>query len=186
MLALLITTSAARAQSETTYKELPNFHRVNATLYRGGQPKEEGFKLLASLGIKTVLNLRDADERATLEEKQARAAGLRYFNIPLGGLGRPSDEKIERALAVINAPENQPVFVHCKRGSDRTGTVIACYRISHDGWTSDEAKEEAKRYGMGFWEVGMKDYIRDYYERRSAGKAKATSRRLEQRRLVVV
>lgn len=186
MLGLLITATAAGAQEETKYKELPNFHRVNATLYRGGQPNAGGFKQLASLGIKTVINLRDADERASLEENEARAAGLRYFNIPLDGLGRPSDEKIERVLALINAPENQPVFVHCKRGSDRTGTVIACYRISHDGWTSEQAKEEAKRYGLGFWEVGMKDYIRDYYERRAAGKAKVSSWRMEQRRLIVV
>jgi protein tyrosine/serine phosphatase len=172
------------AQDEIKYKELPNFHKVSATVYRGGQPKEGGFQRLAALGIKTVLNLRDADERARDEEKEARAAGLRSFNVPLEGLSRPSDAEIEHALVIINAPENQPVFVHCKRGSDRTGTVIAIYRISHDGWTSEQAKAEAKRYGLGFWEVGMKDYIRDYYERRSAGKAKVSRWSEKQRRLV--
>jgi protein tyrosine/serine phosphatase len=186
MLTLLAMTGAIYAQDETKYKELPNFHRVNATVYRGAQPREGGFQKLASLGIKTVINLRDADENARLEEQEARAAGLRYFNISFDGLGRPSDEKVERALAIINAPENQPVFVHCKRGADRTGTVIACYRISHDGWTSEQAKDEAKRYGLGFWEVGMKDYIRDYYERRSAGKAKVSRWLVEQTRPVVV
>ncbi|MBD0373159.1 MAG: tyrosine-protein phosphatase [Pyrinomonadaceae bacterium] len=186
-LVLLFASSAAsRAQDEARYKELPNFHQVNSTLYRGGQPRAGGFERLAGLGIKTVLNLRDDDEREQVEEKEVRAAGLRYFNIPLDGMGRPSDEKVERALAIINAPENQPVFVHCKRGSDRTGTVIAVYRIAHDGWTSEQAKAEAKRYGMGFWEVGMKDYIRDYYERRTAGKAKVSRWSVEQRRLVVV
>src|SRR5437870_301306 len=186
MLALFVMAGAICAQDETKYKELPNFHRVNATVYRGAQPKEGGFQKLASLGIKTVINLRDADENSKLEEQEARAAGLRYFNIPFDGLGRPSDEKIERVMAIINAPENQPVFVHCKRGADRTGTVIACYRISHDGWTSEQAKDEAKRYGLGFWEVGMKDYIRDYYERRSAAKTKVSRWLVEQRRLVVV
>jgi tyrosine-protein phosphatase SIW14 len=186
VLTLLITVTVAGAQDEAKYKELPNYHQVNATLFRGGQPGEGGFQRLASLGIKTVINLRDDDERERAEEAEVRAAGLRYFNISLDGLGRPSDEKIERVLAIINAPENQPVFVHCKRGSDRTGTVIAVYRISHDGWTSEQAKDEAKRYGLGFWEVGMKDYIRDYYERRSAGKAKVSRWSVEQRRLVVV
>jgi protein tyrosine/serine phosphatase len=185
-LALLIAVSATRAQDEAKYKELPNFHQINANLYRGGQPKEGGFQRLAGLGIKTVVNLRDSDERAMAEEKEARAAGLRYFNVPLDNFGKPGDEKIDRALALINAPENQPVFVHCKRGSDRTGTVIAIYRISHDGWTSEQAKAEAKRYGIGFWQVGMKDYIRDYYERRSAGKAKVSRWSVEQRRPVVV
>jgi uncharacterized protein (TIGR01244 family) len=185
-LALLIAVSAASAQDEAKYKELPNFHQVNANLYRGGQPKEGGLQRLAGLGIKTVINLRDDDERARAEEKEARAAGLRYFNIPLDNFGKPADEKIDRVLALINASENQPVFVHCKRGADRTGTVIAIYRISHDGWTSEQAKAEAKRYGIGFWQVGMKDYIHDYYERRSAGKAKASKWSVEQRRLVVV
>ena len=172
--ALLIMTSASRAQNEPKYKDLPNFHRINATLYRGAQPKDMGFVQLASLGIKTVVNLLDEDELVRIEESKARAAGLRYYNVPFGGFGRPSDEKIERVLAIINAPENQPVFIHCKRGADRTGTVIACYRISHDGWTSRQAKEEANRYGMGFWEIQMKDYINDYYERLSASRAKVS------------
>jgi protein tyrosine/serine phosphatase len=185
-LALLIAASAIRAQDEIKYKELPNFHQVNANLYRGGQPKEGGFERLASLGIKTVINLRDADGQARAEEKLARAAGLHYFNIPLDTFGKPGDEKIDSVLALLNASENQPFFVHCKRGSDRTGTVIAIYRISHDGWTSEQAKAEAKRYGIGFWQIGMKDYIHDYYERRSAGKAKVSKWSSQQRRLIAV
>lgn len=184
--ALLLTVSAASAQDEARYKELPNFHRVNANLYRGGQPLEGGFRRLASLGIKTVVNLRDDDERARAEEREVLAAGMRYFNIPFDGMGKPSDEKVERVLAIINAPENQPVFVHCKRGADRTGTVIACYRISRDNWTSEQAKEEAKRYGMSVFEVGMKSYIRDYYERRQSGKAKISRLMLEQSLIRVV
>jgi tyrosine-protein phosphatase SIW14 len=172
--------AAAQARDETKYRELPNFHRVNAELYRGGQPAAGGYLRLASLGIKTIISLRDADERAAVEERGARAAGLRYFNIPLDSLGRPSVEKIERVLSIINAPENQPVFVHCKRGADRTGTVIACYRISQDGWTSERAKAEANRYGLGFWEVGMKSFIRDYYERRVGAKTKISRLSLEQ------
>ena len=185
-LALFITVSAAHAQGDAKYKELPNYQKVNANLFRGGQPLEGGLRRLASLGIKTIINLRDDDERERVEEAEARAAGLRYFNVPLKGLKRPSDEQVDRVLAIINAPENQPVFLHCKRGSDRTGIIIACYRISHDHWTSAEAKEEAKRHGMGFWEVGMKNYIRDYYERWSNIKAKISSWGLEQRRPVVV
>ena len=154
------------AQNEPKYDELPNFHKVSERLFRGAQPKRDGIRRLSHLGINTIINLRDDDERSRAEEKEARAAGLRYFNVPLDRLGRPTDEVVDRILALIYSPENQTIFVHCHKGADRTGTVIAIYRIEHDGWTSEQAKEEANRYGMGLWQRGMKDYIRDYYQRR--------------------
>jgi len=156
------------AQTEVRYEELPNFHRVNSQLYRGGQPKAGGISKLAALGIKTIVNLRQTDDDTRAEARAAEAAGLRYFNIPMPGTSKPTDEQMNRALAVINAPENQPVFVHCKRGSDRTGTVIACYRILKDGWTAHDAKQEAAHYGMWRMELGMKHYIEDFYARQVA------------------
>jgi tyrosine-protein phosphatase SIW14 len=168
LLAATVPTSLAQdgAQGvEPRAREVPNFHQVNARLYRGGQPREGGLRELAALGVKTVVNLRDDDERARAEETEARAAGLRYFNVPFGRLGRPTDEQVARVLALINAPENGVVFVHCAKGQDRTGTVIAVYRITHDRWTGERAKKEAEHYGMKFWQRGMKDYIEDYYRK---------------------
>jgi tyrosine-protein phosphatase SIW14 len=159
-----------RSNATPKYDELPNFHQVNEKLYRGAQPKKEGFKRLAQLGVKTIVNLRDDDAMAQREGSEARAAGLQYFNLPLSRTGRPTDEQVERALALLNSTKNQPVFVHCRLGADRTGTIIAVYRISHDGWTSERAKAEANRYGMHFWETGMKDYIHDYYQRLQTSK----------------
>lgn len=89
-----------------------------------------------------------------------------YFNVPFQRLGRPADEQVQRVLSIISSPENQAVFVHCQRGADRTGTVIANYRIEHDGWSSERAKAEANGYGMRPWQLGMKDFVRDYYRRR--------------------
>jgi protein tyrosine/serine phosphatase len=157
------------AQNEPKYEELPNFHKVNERLFRGAQPRRGGIRKLSQLGIKTVIDLRDNDERSRAEEKEARAAGLRYFNVPLDRLGRPTDEEVNRVLGLIHSDANQTVFVHCHKGADRTGTVIAIYRIEHDGWTSKQAKEEANRYGMALWQRGMKDYIHDYYQRQPKG-----------------
>ncbi|HSB29124.1 MAG TPA: dual specificity protein phosphatase family protein [Pyrinomonadaceae bacterium] len=154
-------------QTNLHYEELPNLHQVNLNLYRGGQPASKGLQRLKQLGIKTVINLRDDDDRARQEESAAKAAGLTYFNIPLSTFGRPTDATVDRILALINTPENQPVFVHCHRGADRTGTVIAIYRIEHDGWSSEKAKAEAKQFGLGFWQVSMKDYIHDRYLKKS-------------------
>jgi hypothetical protein len=49
--------------------------------------------------------------------------------------------------------------------------VIALYRITHDGWTSKQAKAEAKRYGMHPWEAAMKNYIHDFYLQQAKQKA---------------
>jgi tyrosine-protein phosphatase SIW14 len=168
--------SVSLAQDNTRYTELPNFHQVNDQVYRGAQPKEGGLQKLKQLGIKTIINLRDDDGRARAEETEAQAAGIRYFNIPMGNFGAPADKTVDQVLALLSATENQPVFVHCKRGSDRTGTIIAIYRIEHDGWTSEKAKAEAKRYGIGFWQTGMKNYIHDYYSRRAQNTAEAPAR----------
>lgn len=119
-------------------------------------------KELAARGIKTVVNLRGEDEYTREQEAEARAAGLRYFSVPLPGYGRPRDEQVEKVLALITDSRNWPVFVHCRHGEDRTGTIIACYRISQEGWSAEEAKKEAKRHGMSRFQFGMKSFIKDY------------------------
>jgi tyrosine-protein phosphatase SIW14 len=169
--------TAAQEQQDTKYKDLPNFHQVNGNLYRGGQPKKGGLQQLKQLGVMTIVNLRDDDERARAEKSEAESLGLRYFNIPLSNFGRPSDSQVDQVLKLIEGQENHPLFVHCARGSDRTGTVIAIYRIMHDGWTSEKAKAEAKQFGLGFWQVQMKDYIHDYYERHVGNNGSAASQK---------
>jgi len=156
---------AALAQKDSQYLELPNFHQVNAQLYRGGQPKMGGLQKLKELGVKTVVNLRGEDDHVRAEQTEARSLGLRYYTIAFPEFSKPKDKEVQRVLEIINAAENQPVFVHCHHGKDRTGTIVACYRISHDGWTAKQAKNEAHRYGLSWVEIGMKRYIDDYYDR---------------------
>ncbi len=157
--------SSVNGQTKSATKDLPNFSQVNEQIYRGGQPTEAGIKKLKQdFNIKTVINLRGADERAKREESWAKQAGINFINVPQHNWFGPKDEKIEKIFSLINAAENQPVFIHCKRGSDRTGTIIAVYRITHDGFTAKQANEEAGKFGFGWWQFWMKDYIDDYYK----------------------
>jgi len=143
---------------------IPNFHQVNQNIYRGGQPLEEGWQSLAKLGVKTVVDLRQRDEHDTASEAQAaKAAGMRYVNVPMKGIVAPADEQIREVLALLDAVPGSPVFVHCRRGADRTGTVIACYRMSHDHWQNERALQEAKSLGMSWLELGMKHYIQSFH-----------------------
>jgi protein tyrosine phosphatase (PTP) superfamily phosphohydrolase (DUF442 family) len=142
---------------------VPNFQKVNDSLYRGGQPTQEGFKSLASIGVKTVLDLREPGEHSTgKEEAWVRADGMRYISLPLKGMVAPADADVAKALAILNDPAAGPVFVHCRRGADRTGTILACYRISHDHWNNQSALKEARGLGMRFFERAMQNYVMHY------------------------
>jgi protein tyrosine/serine phosphatase len=138
-----------------------NFGKIDGHLYRGAQPDAAGIAKLKQLGVALIINLRMSNELWTPEATTALSNSILYTNIPLGGLGRPTEEEVARVLALIeNAPG--PVYVHCEHGCDRTGTVVACYRIEHDGWDAEAALKEANHYGMSPFERGMRDYVSEF------------------------
>ena len=166
VLALALSLPASPAHVETTGKVpsvvavpgIPNFHQVNDHIFRGGQPAAEAWPSLARLGVKSVIDLRREDEHSTAAEAQAvTAAGMSYYNVPMKGVVEPTNEQIAKILTLLNSQD--PVFVHCKRGADRTGTVIACYRIAHDRWEHKQALNEAKSFGMAWDQMGLKHYV---------------------------
>lgn len=139
-----------------------NFHKVSDTLYRGAQPSDEGFQNLAKLGVKTVIDLRGSEHSMADEQRVVEAAGMKYVSIPMKGMHTPSEDQISSALKVINDPASGPVFVHCKRGADRTGAVVACYRIGHDKWDNGKALDEASKIGMSWYQLQLRSYVRAY------------------------
>lgn len=111
--------------------ELPgagNFWKVSDDLYRGEQPTAEGFREIEKMGIKTDVNLRSFNsDRAELE-----GTNLDYVHI-WSKAWHAEDEDVIAFLKVVADPETHPVFVHCQHGSDRTGMMVAVYRISCRG-----------------------------------------------------
>jgi tyrosine-protein phosphatase SIW14 len=141
---------------------VPNFHQVNESLFRGGQPSEEGLRSLAKLGVKTIVDLRMSRRIRDWESKAVAALGMRYVHLPLYGKETPSRKDIEKAFSVLEDAERWPVFVHCREGKDRTGMIVGCYRIAHDGWTNMRALAEAKTYASRELTHAMEDYIRQF------------------------
>jgi tyrosine-protein phosphatase SIW14 len=142
--------------------EIAHFYRVDDHVYRGTQPKARDFDELAQMGIKTVLDLRGGMFHGPWERKLVEAAGMNYITIRLSGIWEPKKDQIAKILGVLDDPTLEPVFVHCRRGDDRVGMVIACYRIAHDHWTSEQALKEARLDGINPLEVLMKSYIRHF------------------------
>lgn len=131
------------------FVDIPNFYQVDDILYRGGQPKQEGLKRLRSLGIRTVISLRGENKELFQERESVKALGMNFYNLPMSVYKRPSDDQILTFLEIVLDKENQPVFVHCEAGRDRTGAIVAMYRVVVSGLTIKQAYKEAKR--LGFW-----------------------------------
>ena len=125
-----------------------NFGRINPNYYRGAQPKGRDYPDLAALGVKTLIDL-TGDDGQTNEKTMAETAGMSYVHIPMTTHAPPSTDSLTRFLTIVNEPARQPVYVHCVEGRHRTGVMTAAYRMTHDGWTADQAFSEMKRYKFG-------------------------------------
>jgi tyrosine-protein phosphatase SIW14 len=137
-----------------------NFYKVDDQVYRGAQPSATGFASLAKLGVRTVIDLRDIGEHSQGgEEALVKAVGMQYVSIPLKEMAAPDSGVVSRILGMLNDAASAPVFVHCKRGADRTGAIIACYRISHDSWEPKRALSEARDNGMSVFQRSLRKYV---------------------------
>jgi tyrosine-protein phosphatase SIW14 len=125
-------------------KGVPNFGEVTPTLYRGGLLNTAGLKTLAKMGITVVVDTHANDES---EEKTVRSLGMTYVAIPWH-CPWPKDEVFVKFLKVLHENRGKKVFVHCRLGDDRTGMMVAAYRMADEGWTADEAMNEMRTFGF--------------------------------------
>ena len=128
---------------------LPHFFQVDAKLCRGGQPTPEGFRELARRGVKTVVNLRveNAAHQAA-DRRLAESLGMRWISMPMRAYWRPSDAQVLAFLDLVEDPAQQPVFIHCRKGEDRTGVLTAVYRVVEYDWEPQRAYREARSLGL--------------------------------------
>jgi protein tyrosine phosphatase (PTP) superfamily phosphohydrolase (DUF442 family) len=140
---------------------LPNLGEVTPTLYRGAQPTADGFDKLAKMGVEIVVDLRGdrKDERDMVTK-----LGMRYVPIPWFCM-RPKDADIARFLGLLRESRDKKVFVHCNTGIDRTGMMIASYRITEQGWTAEEAMTEMKEFGFSLFHETICPGLYSYEQR---------------------
>jgi protein tyrosine/serine phosphatase len=143
--------------------QIDNFGRISDTYYRGAQPEGRDYLDLAAMGVKTVINLTSFDALPE-EPGLVKAAGMKYVTMPMTTRVAPTPEQLETFLGIVNDPANQPVFVHCVGGKHRTGVMTAVYRMTQEGWTSEQAFKEMKRYkyGADFLHPEFKKFVYGY------------------------
>lgn len=125
---------------------LENFYRVSEELYRSEQPAPRDIPALNRFGIKSILSLREYHH----DSHAFAAAGITSLQYEMNA-GAVSVPQLIDVLRLIRfAP--QPVLVHCWHGSDRTGFVIAGYRMVFMHWTAEQAIDELRAGGFGLHE----------------------------------
>jgi protein tyrosine/serine phosphatase len=151
---------AAARSSEHLYglAGLENVGRVTQDVFRGSQPANNGYDTLKKMGIRTVVNLRTSMS----EKKQVEAAGMRSIEIPLSTFNNGDREKVDRVVALLADPANRPVFVHCRQGRDRTGIVVAAYRMKIQGWPLAAAEAEMDSFGFNDVWVNLRHFLHRY------------------------
>lgn len=123
-----------------------NAGEVTPMLFRGAQPNAAGFHALANFGIAIDVDLRFEGDREW-EKDAASNAGLQYVALPWS-CHYPSDATMQKFLLIIHDNPGKRIFVHCQHGVDRTGMMIAAYRMAEQNWTPEEARREMTAYGF--------------------------------------
>src|SRR6266545_3509872 len=158
-----IPAAAANAATDLSRIRIDNFGMVNTTYYRGAQPKGRDYTDLAALGVKTVIDLTDDDSDPS-EPAMVKSAGMKAFRIPMSTRREPTPDQLAQFLKIVSDPSNQPVYVHCVGGKHRTGVMTAVYRMTGEGWSSDKAFAEMKKYkyGADFLHPEFKQFVYTY------------------------
>jgi protein tyrosine phosphatase (PTP) superfamily phosphohydrolase (DUF442 family) len=146
-----------------------NLHALPGGLYRASQPTPRQIrKYQRKYGIKTIINLRGADQtlRYALHEDICRELGIKLVNHK-GILSRSAPEtEVVLATKEMFANIEYPALVHCKSGADRAGFASALYRLFRLNEPVAEAGHELDwRYGhLKGSKTGILDFFFEEYE----------------------
>ncbi len=124
---------------------LTNFGFITPDIWRGGEPTPAGISVLAGMGVKTIIDLREGDESADIPAK------IRYVRIPVSAFHADHVDTAKVLATIANNPK--PIFIHCREGRDRTGLAIAAYRLSQ-GMSAEDACRELRNFRVNVWWQG--------------------------------
>jgi protein tyrosine/serine phosphatase len=161
-LALSVAPYSVQAANESSASllqtRIANFEEVSPTIWRGSRPSDVALEDLAGSGVKTIVDLRLDGTGCEHEHVYARRLGLKYVHIPMS-FKKPTSTQIVQFLNIVNDKNNQPVYVHCRQGADRTGTLIGIYRTVMQGWNFDKTYAEMRDHHFKPFLTGMKKTV---------------------------
>lgn len=120
------------------------FSGVDKNLFRGGEPSLAHLNLLKENGLKRIVSL---DEGIGNKIKPfCKKNGINHIIVPIEDGNSPA---VGFLPFLVGSLQDEPTYIHCHLGRDRTGMAIAIFRMLVNKWTKEDAIEEAKNFGMG-------------------------------------
>lgn len=146
----LITLLAVRLFAEPVTNGVPNLDLVEAGVYRGGLPNQEGWKFLTEHGVTNVVMLSG-------QKHGQKILGIVIHHVPIPKEDRVAivqESKLIEAVSMIHPG----TFICCEDGRSQTGLIIAAYRVLKEQWPWKQAQQEMISHGFskgnhGMWEA---------------------------------
>lgn len=172
--------------------DLPNFRQSAEGIYRGGRPTSDGLRHLQKMGVRTIISLQGGDmqfsdpavvdffkwwepgerpENIAAEKRNSEALGMSFVNAPLNSIqpvSAAADRMIDEILELMNDPNNQPLYIHCEHGRDRTGLLIALYQVKYLNAEVESAHKAWADSGHDNLHAFFTGNLDDYYFAKSA------------------
>jgi protein tyrosine phosphatase (PTP) superfamily phosphohydrolase (DUF442 family) len=140
---------------------IPNAGKVTDTLFRGAQPRERGYEQLKSLGVSMVIDLRNTGPKSP-ERQRVETLGMRYVSLPTSAYLGPTDHQVATFLQLLRDNPKEKIFVHCYFGDDRTGVMVASYRMAEEHWSADQAYNEMRFFHFHTYLILMAHYVKRF------------------------
>jgi hypothetical protein len=143
--------------------DIPNFEVVlPRRLLRGGQPTSAGIQWLRDYGVRVTIDLRGTDRGNQWNAPHEEAWGdVRMIRFHIEDFSAPTLEQVMQFVQLVNEPSNWPLYVSCKAGIGRTGTMIACWRITQ-GTSVDEALSRESLYSSDGGGMAQEAFVRNF------------------------
>lgn len=154
---------SAQQVTKPSVQGVTNFSRLETTIACGGATTTEALPELKKMGFKSVINLRQADEKgANIPEAEAvaKAIDLNYVHIPFNGAS-PDPAAADKFLTEITKPANTPAYVHCA-SANRAAAMWMIKRMAVDHWDVEKASTEAA--ALGLTNPALKEFAIKYAE----------------------
>jgi protein tyrosine phosphatase (PTP) superfamily phosphohydrolase (DUF442 family) len=150
-----------------TLPGLPNFGFVTETIYRGAQPTAEGYGSLQRLGVQIVVDFRRHAATVEAERQTVEAHGMQFVNIPWRVIDQPEGKQVAQFLRIVQDNPDKRIFAHCEYGRERTGVMVAAFRMAMQHWTPAQAQGEMRAFGFRddwrhFWNFHLEEYVEHF------------------------